>query len=320
MEFIVFFFFSSRRRHTRSYGDWSSDVCSSDLDEYREAPDDECVREQRLEIDGEEVGDEVAKHGVGGGEQPTEHDEQREGHDAAERRGARLTQPSSRELPPGHVVTDEREYTSPGTHRGIDAGPYVLPRVTPPQRDALHAHARHREHDDDTDRVEPVERGRVTGDEVRAEEQGRNREPGGVPADPDAMPTHEPRSGRDYPGGADEGVEAPRHGAQQHVLRDSRQGGCAQDVEAEPGLGAHRTHPAAASGRPPKRRSRARNSATAAASGAAPKSGHMVGVKYSSAYAHSHSRKSDRRCSPPVRIRRSTSGRRTPASIAQREE
>src|SRR6266705_6779752 len=25
------FFFSSRRRHTRSYGDWSSNVCSSDL-------------------------------------------------------------------------------------------------------------------------------------------------------------------------------------------------------------------------------------------------------------------------------------------------
>src|SRR5207249_5256840 len=30
--FIVFFFFSSRRRHTRSKRDWSSDVCSSDLD------------------------------------------------------------------------------------------------------------------------------------------------------------------------------------------------------------------------------------------------------------------------------------------------
>src|SRR5437867_11860593 len=28
---MVLFFFSSRRRHTRSYGDWSSDVCSSDL-------------------------------------------------------------------------------------------------------------------------------------------------------------------------------------------------------------------------------------------------------------------------------------------------
>src|SRR5437762_7984415 len=27
----VFFFFSSRRRHTRYIGDWSSDVCSSDL-------------------------------------------------------------------------------------------------------------------------------------------------------------------------------------------------------------------------------------------------------------------------------------------------
>src|SRR5256885_3563514 len=27
----VLFFFSSRRRHTRLQGDWSSDVCSSDL-------------------------------------------------------------------------------------------------------------------------------------------------------------------------------------------------------------------------------------------------------------------------------------------------
>src|SRR5256885_3038036 len=28
----AFFFFSSRRRHTRLQGDWSSDVCSSDLE------------------------------------------------------------------------------------------------------------------------------------------------------------------------------------------------------------------------------------------------------------------------------------------------
>src|SRR2546422_9154384 len=30
-----FFFFSSRRRHTRCSRDWSSDVCSSDLQEWR---------------------------------------------------------------------------------------------------------------------------------------------------------------------------------------------------------------------------------------------------------------------------------------------
>src|SRR5437588_2375231 len=29
---FLYFFFSSRRRHTRSLCDWSSDVCSSDLD------------------------------------------------------------------------------------------------------------------------------------------------------------------------------------------------------------------------------------------------------------------------------------------------
>src|SRR2546430_11183210 len=30
---LLFFFFSSRRRHTRFDCDWSSDVCSSDLDD-----------------------------------------------------------------------------------------------------------------------------------------------------------------------------------------------------------------------------------------------------------------------------------------------
>src|SRR5699024_3348096 len=37
---VLFFFFSSRRRHTRSKRDWSSDVCSSDLEDictYRRA-------------------------------------------------------------------------------------------------------------------------------------------------------------------------------------------------------------------------------------------------------------------------------------------
>src|SRR5438876_4975874 len=33
---FCFFFFSSRRRHTRWTGDWSSDVCSSDLETVRD--------------------------------------------------------------------------------------------------------------------------------------------------------------------------------------------------------------------------------------------------------------------------------------------
>src|SRR5206468_8374022 len=39
-EFVfVFFFFSSRRRHTRSDRDWSSDVCSSDLERHPRVTD-----------------------------------------------------------------------------------------------------------------------------------------------------------------------------------------------------------------------------------------------------------------------------------------
>src|SRR5690606_40892534 len=37
---VVFFFFSSRRRHTRFSRDWSSDVCSSDLAGVDEAKDE----------------------------------------------------------------------------------------------------------------------------------------------------------------------------------------------------------------------------------------------------------------------------------------
>src|SRR5690349_22102328 len=44
----VFFFFSSRRRHTRSLRDWSSDVCSSDL---------EALGQQRGQVGGDELGE-----------------------------------------------------------------------------------------------------------------------------------------------------------------------------------------------------------------------------------------------------------------------
>src|SRR6476661_6914650 len=46
---IIFFFFSSRRRHTRFKCDWSSDVCSSDLDAARHALVPIGVRPQDLE-------------------------------------------------------------------------------------------------------------------------------------------------------------------------------------------------------------------------------------------------------------------------------
>src|SRR5690606_3385153 len=67
---------------------------------------------------------------------------------------------------------------------------------------------------------------------------------------------------------------------------------------------------------PPNLRSRRRYSVRAASRSAGPKSGQSRGVKKSSAYAHSQSRKSLSRCSPPVRIRRSTSGSPPVAWIA----
>src|SRR5690349_22483107 len=44
------FFFSSRRRHTRSLRDWSSDVCSSDLVARGETPEAALARELKEEL------------------------------------------------------------------------------------------------------------------------------------------------------------------------------------------------------------------------------------------------------------------------------
>src|SRR5690348_17366269 len=53
------FFFSSRRRHTRWTGDWSSDVCSSDLAVEAEAG---------AKLLGDEVADQQGLAGIAGGE------------------------------------------------------------------------------------------------------------------------------------------------------------------------------------------------------------------------------------------------------------
>src|SRR2546429_3115514 len=43
------FFFSSRRRHTRCSRDWSSDVCSSDLDDFEDAPDGAATEQLKIQ-------------------------------------------------------------------------------------------------------------------------------------------------------------------------------------------------------------------------------------------------------------------------------
>src|SRR5256885_10023967 len=51
------FFFSSRRRHTRLQGDWSSDVCSSDLEDGRVVRARVLQSSGNTEVDADIVGD-----------------------------------------------------------------------------------------------------------------------------------------------------------------------------------------------------------------------------------------------------------------------
>src|SRR5256885_6440756 len=54
------FFFSSRRQHTRLQGDWSSDVCSSDLDPEATAVFPRLLASERLAGDSEPAGPDLA--------------------------------------------------------------------------------------------------------------------------------------------------------------------------------------------------------------------------------------------------------------------
>src|SRR3712207_6888883 len=61
IEVMYFFFFSSRRRHTRYWRDWSSDVCSSDLEKLQYL---KIMKSERRFL-GVEMGVELAHDGCG---------------------------------------------------------------------------------------------------------------------------------------------------------------------------------------------------------------------------------------------------------------
>src|SRR5699024_12077993 len=63
----IVFFFSSRRRHTRSKRDWSSDVCSSDLEVFLGNGVSELIT-LCLQAQGDELADAVAEEDLVGAE------------------------------------------------------------------------------------------------------------------------------------------------------------------------------------------------------------------------------------------------------------
>src|SRR5947199_4097023 len=82
--FISFFFFSSRRRHTRCLSDWSSDVCSSDLSGIAGVEElfGNGLPEKLLD-----ACDSAAGHGlIRGGDHPDRSEERRVGKECRSRR------------------------------------------------------------------------------------------------------------------------------------------------------------------------------------------------------------------------------------------
>src|SRR3712207_6953363 len=85
----VFFFFSSRRRHTRYWRDWSSDVCSSDLGGRRLLPVPAAGRPE-LRRGGQPPGHAVLGHRLLCGARPGRSGERRVGEEGGYRWGPDL--------------------------------------------------------------------------------------------------------------------------------------------------------------------------------------------------------------------------------------
>src|SRR5262249_60736738 len=88
-----FFFFSSRRRHTRLVSDWSSDVCSSDLYQHHALDIHEEIRRFEIPVDDvapvrvrERAGG-VVDHGSGSIELQARSEERRVGKESKARGG-----------------------------------------------------------------------------------------------------------------------------------------------------------------------------------------------------------------------------------------
>src|SRR5437867_13329935 len=121
-QYIVIFFFSSRRRHTRSYGDWSSDVCSSDLvvqvlDRERDAVE----RAARLAPHERLLGLARRRQGLVGRERAERVDHRVEALDAVERRMGQLDR---REL----LRADQRDQLGRRGEREVGGRHGRLPR------------------------------------------------------------------------------------------------------------------------------------------------------------------------------------------------
>src|SRR5204863_741909 len=89
-----FFFFSSRRRHTSSLRDWSSDVCSSDLVEQRIDRNEPVVADVHMAADREEaLGDReiaIAQRALGDRLRRQQRPELAPQRDALDRKSTRL--------------------------------------------------------------------------------------------------------------------------------------------------------------------------------------------------------------------------------------
>src|SRR5215211_565417 len=105
---VVFFFFSSRRRHTRSLCDWSSDVCSSDLVRVPELADRD-YRQTPVSLLGARQAVSLAKY-AGASQDAPEELQAAEDHLQAAEKTWRLNQPVA------EVDLEARRATSSGAH------------------------------------------------------------------------------------------------------------------------------------------------------------------------------------------------------------
>src|SRR6266516_1974484 len=111
------------------------------------------------------------------------------------------------------------------------------------EANGLQAQGAEREHEDQAEQVEEVERGGVAAHQRHRAEEGGDGEPRGVGRHGQAPRAHDPGAAGHERESAQRDVESPRHRPQQLVAEDAAQGGDGEDRQADPGALVHEPPP-----------------------------------------------------------------------------
>ena len=170
------------------------------------------MQEEGLGVEVEGLADDERERAIRGREQRAEDGQERDSDHHAQADGAQLSHARGAwQLGPADVGEEQGQAADDGHARGPEHREGIGGDAAQLQANGLQAESAEREHENQAEQVEEVERGGVAAHERHRAEEGGDREPRGVGRHGQAPRSHDPGGASDERDSAQGDVEPPRH-------------------------------------------------------------------------------------------------------------